>query len=61
MRLLICFKFISLSVCIEDTYVCLAGRGGEHGSFEKRLSLPWKTELFKDVLHVSSVDSSSEM
>ena len=61
MRLLICFKFISLSVCIGDTYVCLGGRGGEHGSFEKRLSLPWKTELFKDVLHVSSVDSSSEM
>lgn len=38
-------------MCIGDTYVCLGGRGGEHGSFEKRLSLPWKTELFKDVLH----------
>ncbi|KAK2559692.1 F-box only protein 15 [Acropora cervicornis] len=40
-------------MCIGDTYVCLGGRGGEHGSFEKRLSLPWKTELFKDVLHVT--------
>ena len=55
-----CFNFISLSVYIGDTYVCLGGRGDEHGSFEKRLSLPWKTEFFKDVLPVSSVDSLCE-
>lgn len=35
---------------VTDSYVCLGGRGSEHGFFEKQLSLPWKTELFKNVL-----------
>lgn len=35
---------------VTDTYVCFGGRGSEHGSFEKQISLPWKTELFKNVL-----------
>ncbi|KAL9975156.1 hypothetical protein ACROYT_G012282 [Oculina patagonica] len=35
---------------VADSYVCLGGPGDEHGSFEKRLSLPWKTELFKNIL-----------
>jgi len=33
---------------VTESYVCLGERG--HGSFEKRLSLPWKTELFKNIL-----------
>lgn len=35
---------------VEDSYVCFGGRGSEHGTFEKQLSLPWKTELFKGIL-----------
>lgn len=35
---------------VTDSYVCLGERGRVHGSFEKRLSLPWKTELFKNIL-----------
>ena len=38
---------------VTDSYVCLGERGRVHGSFEKRLSLPWKTELFKNILPVS--------
>ena len=38
---------------VTDSYVCLGERGHTHGSFEKRLSLPWKTELFKNILPVS--------
>ena len=52
-----------LNLCIAEyvtgSYVCLGGRGSEHGSFEKQLSLPWKTELFKNVLPVSSEDNTS--
>ena len=40
--------------------MCLGGRGNEHGSFEKRLSLPWKTELFKNILPVSSEDITTK-
>lgn len=39
---------------VTDSYVCLGERGQVHGSCEKRLSLPWKTELFKNILPVSS-------
>ncbi|KAJ7360632.1 F-box only protein 15 [Desmophyllum pertusum] len=35
---------------VSDSYVCLGDPGHEHGSFQKRLSLPWKTELFKGIL-----------
>ena len=38
---------------VTDSYVCLGERGQVHGSCEKRLSLPWKTELFKNILPVS--------
>ena len=38
---------------VTDSYVCLGERGQAHGSCEKRLSLPWKTELFKNILPVS--------
>ena len=39
---------------LTDSYVSLGGGGHEHGSFTKKLSLPWKTELFKNVLPVST-------
>ena len=48
------FPFVSFAEYVTDSYVCLGGRGSEHGFFEKQLSLPWKTELFKNVLPVSS-------
>ena len=38
---------------VTDSYVCLKERGQAHASCEKRLSLPWKTELFKNILPVS--------
>ena len=41
---------------VADSYVCLGGPGDQHGSCEKRLSLPWKTELFKNTLPVSLKD-----
>lgn len=44
------FVFLLSTEYITDSYVCLGGRGSEHGFFEKELSLPWKTELFKNVL-----------
>lgn len=48
------FPFDFFAEYVTDGYVCLGGRGSEHGFFEKQLSLPWKTELFKNVLPVSS-------
>lgn len=47
------YFFLMETEYVADSYVCLGGRGDEHGSFEKRLSLPWKTELFKNILPVS--------
>ncbi|XP_066019201.1 F-box only protein 15 isoform X2 [Pocillopora verrucosa] len=35
---------------LADSYVSLGGGSHEHGSFSRKLSLPWKTELFKNVL-----------
>ena len=43
---------------VTESYVCLGERGDVHGSFEKRLSLPWKTELFKNILPVSPNESN---
>ncbi|XP_020609749.1 F-box only protein 15-like isoform X2 [Orbicella faveolata] len=43
---------------VTGSYVCLGERGHAHGSFEKRLSLPWKTELFKNILPVSPNESN---
>lgn len=43
---------------VTESFVCLGERGHAHGSFEKRLSLPWKTELFKNILPVSSNESN---
>lgn len=48
------FPFDFFAEYVTDGYVCLGGRGSEHGFFEKQLFLPWKTELFKNVLPVSS-------
>lgn len=39
---------------MADSYVSLGGGSHEHGSFSRKLSLPWKTELFKNVLPVSA-------
>ena len=44
------FPFVSFAEYVTDSYVCLGRRSSEHRFFEKQLSLPWKTEVFKNVL-----------
>ena len=55
-----CYLFVLFAEYVTDSCVCLGGRGAEHGSFEKQLSLPWKTELFKNILPVSSEDINTK-
>ena len=46
-------SYLSLPEGIAAEFLILNARYRHHGSFTKRLSLPWKTEFFKNILQVS--------